>query len=492
MRLVAWNRRYQQLFEYPDGMLYVGRPVADLMRWNGERGEMGTGDIEAQIERRLEHLRAGLPHVFERVRANGQVIELLGRALPGGGYVTSYSDITDYKRVERELREVNETLEQRVELRTREAEAAQQSKTRFLAAISHDVLQPLHAARLFASAMRESDDSAEQSRLAMRVDASLRAAEELLDGLLDVSRLDAGVLLPQPADFDAADLLRDLAAQYAPSAAERGLGLRVHAPGVVPVRSDRRLLRRALQNFIGNALRYTQTGGVLLAARRRGNGFSLEVWDTGPGIPANHLEQIFEEFHRFDQPGERGQRGLGLGLSICQRISGVLGHPLHVRSEQGQGSVFGIRVAHAKTPLRTGAPPRMAMDTQDASLLGLRVLCVDNDPEILAGMRALLGRWGVEVTCASTVDDALSLTRDKPEVLLVDYHLHDRLDGLDTLDALRAACGNLPGALLTADGSDALKHGARLRGYQVLTKPIKPASLRAFLAAVRGQHPDAD
>ena len=260
----------------------------------------------------------------------------------------------------------------------------------------------------------------------------------------------------------------------------------MHAPGVVPVRSDRRLLRRALQNFIGNALRYTQTGGVLLAARRRGDGISLEVWDTGPGIPAHHLEQIFEEFHRFDQPGERGERGLGLGLSICQRISGVLDHPLHVRSEQGRGSVFGIRVPRASAPLRASAPPRMATDTQDASLHGLRVLCVDNDPEILAGMRALLGRWGVDVRCASTVDDALLLAAGQPEVLLVDYHLHDRLDGLDTLDALRAACGgDVPGALLTADGSDALKQAAQARGYRVLTKPMKPASLRAFLAAAR-------
>ena len=487
MRLVAWNRRYQQLFEYPDGMLYVGRPVADLMRWNAERGELGTGDIEAQIERRLEHLRAGLPHVFERVRANGQVIELLGRALPGGGYVTSYSDITDYKRVERELREVNETLEQRVELRTREAEAAQQSKTRFLAAISHDVLQPLHAARLFTSALHEGGNAEEQERLVSRVDASLRAAEELLDGLLDISRLDAGVLQPQLSDFDAADLLRELHAQYAPTAAQRGLSLRMYAPATLPVRSDRRLLRRALQNFIGNAVRYAQTGGVLLAARPRGDGISLEVWDTGPGIPSNHLEQIFEEFHRFDQPGERGQRGLGLGLSICQRISSVLDHPLQVRSDVGRGSVFSIRVPRACAPLAAAPPQRMAMDSHDASLHGLRVLCVDNDPEILAGMRALLGRWGVEVACASTVDDALLLSSHKPEVLLVDYHLHDRLDGLDTLDALRVECGDVPGALLTADGSDALKRNARLRGYRVLTKPIKPASLRAFLASVRTQ-----
>ena len=484
MRLVAWNGRYQHLFDYPDGMLYVGRPVADLMRWNAERGEMGPGDVEAHIARRLEHLRAGTPHVFERVRANGQVIEMLGRALPGGGYVTSYSDITDYKRVERELREVNETLEQRVELRTREAEAAQQSKTRFLAAISHDVLQPLHAARLFASALRESGDAGEQAHLAARMDASLRAAEDLLDGLLDVSRLDAGVLQPQWSDFDAVDLLRELHAQYAPTAAQRGLSLRVHAPEGLPVRSDRRLLRRALQNFLGNAMRYTHDGGVLLAARRRGDQVLLQVWDTGPGIPAAHLEQIFEEFRRYDQPGERGQRGLGLGLSICQRISSVLDHPLDVRSTVGRGSVFSIRVGRAARALPL-PPARPRIGATDASLAGLRLLCVDNDPEILAGMQALLGRWQVDAHCATTVDGALALAGTTPEVLLVDYHLHDRLDGLDTLDALRAACGPVPGALLTADGSDALKRAAASRGYLLLTKPIRPASLRAFLASVR-------
>ena len=191
MRLVAWNRRYQDMFGYPDGMLYVGRPVSDLIRWNAERGELGPGEVEAQVQRRIDHLRAGTPYVFERVRASGQVLEMRGQPLPGGGYVTTYSDVTDYKRAELALLEANETLEQRVELRTREAEAAQQSKVRFLAAVSHDVLQPLNAARLFTSALRESRDGGEQAHLAGRVDASLRAAEDLLDGLLDISRLDA-------------------------------------------------------------------------------------------------------------------------------------------------------------------------------------------------------------------------------------------------------------------------------------------------------------
>ncbi|RNF83794.1 hybrid sensor histidine kinase/response regulator [Montanilutibacter psychrotolerans] len=501
MRLVAWNRRYQELFDYPDGMLYVGRPVSDLIRWNAERGEMGDGVPEHQVDRRLEHMRAGSAHVFERVRASGQVIEMRGRPLPGGGYVTSYSDVTDYKRNEDALREVNETLEHRVEQRTREAEQAQQSKTRFLAAVSHDVLQPLNAARLFTSALRENSEPAEQVRLAERVDASLRAAEDLLDGLLDISRLDAGALRPELSDFDAGELLRELAAQYAPGAAGRGLQLRVRVPPMpLPVRSDRRLLRRALQNFLANALRYTRDGGALLAARvREGGAVELQVWDTGPGIPGHHLEQIFEEFRRFEQPGIGGERGLGLGLSICQRIARMLGHPLRVRSRLNHGSVFSIGVP-------PGGAPQVAPDAAtvtDASavghadsLAGLHVLCVDNDREILDGMRVLLERWHVTALTAATVDEALELMagRHDParvdaapiDVVLVDFHLHDRLDGLRVIDALRVRSGrSLPAALLTGDGSDALKLAARERGCTVLTKPVKPASLRAFLAAQR-------
>jgi Na+/proline symporter/signal transduction histidine kinase len=482
MRLVSWNRRYQQMFEYPDGMLYVGRPVADLIRYNAQRGELGGDvDIEAEVDKRIAYMRAGSPHVFERVRASGQVVEMRGQPLPGGGYVTSYSDVTDYKRAEAALREVNETLEQRVAARTREATAAQQSRTRFLAALSHDVLQPLNAARLFTSALRESGEPAEQKHLAERIDTSLRAAEELLDGLLDVSRLDAGALQPEFTEFDAGELLRQLAEQYAPMASARGIDLRLHLRPL-PVRSDRRLLRRVLQNFLANALRYTREGRIVLATRARGDGVELQVWDTGPGIPDHHLGQIFEEFMRYEQPTNWGEQGLGLGLSICQRISHILDQPLHVRSATGRGSMFSITAPRAHGPVAAVPRPRTGLPD---SLAGLRVLCVDNDSDILAGMAALLGRWEVEVLRAATVDEALAKMAGQPDVLLVDYHLHDRLDGLDTLDALRAGRPQLPGALLTADGSDALKQAARARGYRVLTKPIKPASLRAFLAAQR-------
>ncbi|HVK52940.1 MAG TPA: PAS domain-containing hybrid sensor histidine kinase/response regulator [Pseudoxanthomonas sp.] len=481
MRLVAWNRSYQVMFGYPDGMLYVGRPVADLIRYNAEKGELGEGDVDVQIGRRIAYMRAGSPHVFERVLSDGQIIEMRGQALPGGGYVTSYNDITDFKRAELALREANETLEQRVAERSQAAEAAQQSKTRFLAAISHDVLQPLNAARLFASALRDGEHDESQRHLAERVDASLRAAEELLDGLLDVSRLDAGGLRVEIVDFDAGELLRELAAQYAPIAAGRGLDLRVHAHRVA-VRTDRRLLRRVLQNFLANALRYTRQGRIVIGLRPRGDKVSLQVWDSGPGIPENHMRQIYEEFHRYQQPFDWGERGLGLGLSICQRISRLLGHHLDARSVVDRGSMFSIVVPRAanaslRAPSTRRAP---ALD----SLAGLKVLCVDNDHEILEGMRALLGRWQVDVLTALTVDEALQQVTQAPAVMLVDYHLHDRLDGLDTLDALRAACPcPIAGALLTADGRDELKQRARDRGYRLLTKPVKPASLRAFLAA---------
>jgi PAS domain S-box-containing protein len=492
MRLTAWNRRYQQLFGYPDGMLYVGRPVADLIRYNAERGELGEGDVEDQIERRIRYMRAGSPHVFERTRSDGKVVEMRGQALPGGGYVTSYNDITDYKRAEQALLEANETLEQRVAERSHEAELAQQSKTRFLAAISHDVLQPLNAARLFASALREHPtNSDEQRHLAERVDASLRAAEELLDGLLDVSRLDAGGLRPTIEDFDAGVMTRELAAQYAPIAASRGLQLQVYARPLW-VRSDRRLLRRVMQNFIANALRYTRSGRIVLGVRERGGQVELQVWDTGPGIPEHHMRQIFDEFHRYQQPFDWGEQGLGLGLSICQRISRLLEHDLNARSEVGRGSMFSILLPRIAARQGQPDPTAMAMRTRplqgDDSLAGLRVLCVDNDQEILDGMRALLGRWQVEVITASTVDQALQQLDARPDVVLVDYHLHDRLDGLETLDALQAASPvQIPGALLTADGRDELKQLARSRGYRLLTKPVKPASLRAFLSALHDQ-----
>ena len=484
MRLVAWNQRYQQIFNLPSGMLYVGRPIADLLRFAAKIDKtpiLNEQALEENTQKRLDLMRAGTSYSFQPILNNNRVIELRGRPLPGGGYVSSYTDVTEYKRVEKELLEINEHLEQRVAEHTQAVEKAQQSRTYFLTAVSHDVLQPINAARLFASALHESHEAREMQHLADRVDASLQAAEDLLEGLLDISQLETGALKPEITVFDGRQMLQDLLEQYAPLAKRRNLRLTIHMRPLY-IRSDQRLVRRVIQNFLANALRYTREGRVILSGRIRGEMVEFQVWDTGQGIPPHHLERIYDEFHRYEQNFDWGERGLGLGLSICQRISSLLELPLSAQSTLGKGSVFSIKAPLAKkedivTPLAKDK------STIDLPLQGLKVLCLDNDGEILLGMQTLLSKWGVEVITASTIDEALSKMSLEPHVLLVDYHLHDRLDGLDSLDALRENARHLHGALLTADGSDELRQQARQRGYLVLTKPVKPASLRSFLSA---------
>ncbi|RMW94611.1 response regulator [Allofranklinella schreckenbergeri] len=522
MRLVAWNRPYEQLFQYPSGMLYVGRDVGALIRYNLQHNPLGLpgfaqppADMQAEVDKRVALMRAGRSYTYVRELRDGRYIEMRGHPLPHGGYVTSYSDISDFKQAERELRNINETLEQRVAERSQELAAAHESRSRYLTAISHDVLQPVHAARLFAAALREEQQPQHMRHLAERVDASLNAAEDLLDGVLDISRLDAGAMRPQWQRFAIVPMLRELHAQYAPLAAQRQLQWRLACSQrqSLIVHSDPRLLRRVLQNFVANALRYTQRGGILLSARIQAGGLLVQVWDTGPGIPEGHLARIYEEFHRYQQVFDWDGRGLGLGLSICQRIGRLLDHPLSARSITGRGSVFAIavplveanapqppdhaapasrRLPGAAAPGSAAAPATAPAQASPADLKGMTVLCLDNDPEILQGMQTLLTRWGVQVRLASSVEQALQLARQTPRLhyMLLDYHLHESATGLDALALLRAIHPRVPAALVTADGSDELKQKASQRDCAVLTKPLKPATLRALLMAYAAGHSD--
>jgi len=497
MRLVAWNRRYLELFDYPDGMVYVGLPVADLIRWNAEHGECGPGEVDEHVAKRIRYMRAGSLHVFQRVRPDGTVIEMRGRALPGGGFVTTFTDVTAYKAVEQALIDANETLEQRVDDRTaelsealnataiarREAEAANASKTRFLAAASHDLLQPLNAARLFTSALRHHPNlDGEATQLAERIDASFRAAEDLLDALLDVSRLDAGSYRPEVAPFALADMFDSLKQQFALVAEQRGLSLRV-VPTAMAVRSDPQLLRRIVANFVSNALRYTCVGGVVVGVRRVGDDVRVEVWDSGPGIAEEQRARIFGEFQRLERPSPWGEKGLGLGLSICDRLAGILGHPLDLRSRMGHGSCFAITVPRANAVARKR---KASVARPGGEQLPLTVLCLDNDETILEGMQALLGRWGVDCRTAIDVEQAEAILRQtRVDLILADYHLAEGSNGLDALAHLASRVGTLPpAAMITADGSTELKQRARELGYPLLHKPVKPAALRALLVAL--------
>ncbi|OZB16812.1 MAG: histidine kinase, partial [Marinobacter sp. 34-60-7] len=494
-QLVVWNHRYLEMFHYPKGFVRVGRPVEDLMRYNLTNANLSARRIDDIIEDRCRKMREGKPMSYERQRPDGTVVRIDGSPIPGGGYVTTFQDITAMRRTEQALKETNIYLEQRVRERTQElqvineqmlkaksvAEQANQSKTRFLASASHDLLQPLNAARLFTSALSGKITQGDTRQLVEHIDSSLGAAEEIISTLLDISKLDAGALEPDIGVFPVNDLLKHLATEFAAIAKDQDLALHV-VPSSAWVRSDAKLLRRVVQNFLSNAIRYTASGKILLGCRRMKGYLRIEVWDTGPGMSEEQLGHIFEEFRRF-QHG-RDKKGLGLGLAIVDRISGMLNHPVSVHSVQGKGSGFAITVpSAAPDQSRIDAARAPTASRRVSSLGGLHVLCIDNDAAILHGMVALLGNWKCDVTAAESLEDALEkLEGQAPDIILADYQLDENRNGLDAMDSIRAELGGaIPGILITGYMAPEVREDAIERGYQVLYKPVKPAALRALV-----------
>ncbi|MBA4242862.1 MAG: hybrid sensor histidine kinase/response regulator [Pseudomonas sp.] len=505
LRLVAWNHRYLELFDYPDGLIYVGRPIAEIIRFNAERGMLGSGDVEENVAKRLYWMRQGTAHSYERVFPNGRVIELIGNPMPGGGFVMSFTDITEFREAERALKEANESLERRVAERTQElsklnqalteakahAEAANQSKTRFLAAVSHDLMQPLNAARLFSAALAHQDDAlpVEAQELVRHLDSSLRSAEDLITDLLDISRLENGRIAPDRHPFALASLFDTLAAEFGVLAAEQGIDLRVRGSRQW-VDSDIKLLRRILQNFLTNAFRYAK-GRVVLGVRREGEHLRLEVWDRGAGIPEDKRKVIFEEFKRLDSHQTRAEKGLGLGLAIADGLCRVLSHRLEVRSWPGKGSVFSVSVPLARKPApKPQGPATQAADGQP--LHGTQVICIDNEDSILTGMHSLLSRWGCQVwTARNRLECEHLLSEDvRPQLALIDYHLDEGETGTELMAWLRTRLGEpVPGVVISADGRPELVAEVHAAGLDYLPKPVKPAALRALLSrhlALRG------
>ncbi|MFN9583946.1 MAG: NahK/ErcS family hybrid sensor histidine kinase/response regulator [Pseudomonadaceae bacterium] len=498
LRLVAWNHRYLELFEYPEGLIYVGRPIAEIIRFNAERGMLGSGDLEENVAKRLYWMRQGTAHSYERVFPNGRVIELIGNPMPGGGFVMSFTDITEFREAERALKDANESLERRVAERTHElsklnqalteakahAEAANQSKTRFLAAVSHDLMQPLNAARLFSAALAHQDDALpnEAQELVRHLDSSLRSAEDLITDLLDISRLENGRITPDRHAFALSSLFDTLAAEFGVLAAEQGIDLRVHGSRQW-IDSDIKLLRRVLQNFLTNAFRYAK-GRVVLGVRREGGQLRLEVWDRGMGIPEDKRKVIFEEFKRLDSHQTRAEKGLGLGLAIADGLCRVLAHRLEVRSWPGKGSVFSVSVPLARKPApKPQGPAVPAVDGQP--LQGTQVICIDNEDSILTGMYSLLSRWGCQVwTARNRLECEHLLSEDvHPQLALVDYHLDEGETGTELMAWLRTRLGEpVPGVVISADGRPELVAEVHAAGLDYLPKPVKPAALRALLS----------
>lgn len=510
-RYLFTNRAYEQAFGI-DRNEVIGERVENVVPANV------THDRGPWMQRALNGERVSFEASLE---SNGSTRYMLVTYTPHFGangsilgFFSLYQDITERRLAEIALKETNEHLEERVRERTQAlseanvalrqenrvraeaeqalrhakqvAEEANASKTRFLAAASHDLLQPLNAARLFTSALSQQVDADDLKRTIGHIDNSLQAAEELLGTLLDISKLDAGALTPRRSHFALADIIHPLRAEFELMAEERGLDLAVVSTHCW-VDSDAQMLRRIVQNFLSNAIRYTQHGRVLLGCRRHGARLSIEVWDSGPGIPPDKLTEIFQEFRRLDQVSrhKESERGLGLGLSIADRMSRVLDHPVRVRSWVGIGTVFSVSVPLVPARAEPASVEKLSSRRASNKLAGAKILCIDNETLILEGMKAMLSGWGCEVYTAASIGSAKSVLRRlerEPDAILADYHLDNEVTGIMALETLAERLeGAVPSIVITADRTDEVAEEIRRAGAQLLLKPVRPAALRALL-----------
>ncbi|AXR07811.1 PAS domain-containing hybrid sensor histidine kinase/response regulator [Salinimonas sediminis] len=513
LNLVAWNKKYTTLYRYPEGLLTVGAPIEKLVRYNAEQGEFGPGDVADHIEKRMEHLRTGTPHRFTRQRSDGRVIEMVGNPLPGGGFVTSFNDITGHIEIQQALEESNVDLEARIKKRTEEvhsinaelrleierrseaekelirarkvAEDANASKTRFLALASHDVLQPLNAAKLYVSALQEAPLPAQVKDTINKLEHSVSSSEALIGTLLDIARLDQGEMKPTIEAVHLPTLLGPIVDEIRMRAQEKGLLLKVSIHDCWAM-ADNTYLYRVAQNLLSNAVKYTMRGKVLLTVRVAQDKVTLRVYDTGVGISQEQQVLIFSDFYRTNDSLEHG---VGLGLGVVRRLSAGMHCEVDVNSRPGHGSCFTLTLPKAtERQLAPRAKPLRA-----STFKGLRVLCVDDQQENLDAMRTLLEKWGINVVLADNWDDAITQADIfSPQILLMDYQLDETRNGLELIDAIRQHLNIiLPATLITANQDDALLRRAKEQGVNYLSKPLKPARLRALLQSMTRYIKDA-
>ncbi len=491
LNLVVWNDNYLKMFNYPESMIYVGKPIRLVFEYSAERGDFAGKDAAVEIAKRIKYLQQRSKYTTVRETVSGVILKATGVPMPDGGFVTTYEDITESVNAAKLLREANEELETRVQERTLELEAITKelerntrSKTHFLAAASHDLLQPINAARLFTHSISErSNDPSEVARLSKSIDQSLTTANELLRALLDISKLDAGGIEPEPKVLSVQEFLRGIESEMQASANDKQVSLTVDASPLF-IFSDRQLLFSVMLNLVANALRYTPEGGrvALRAFRSELGRVKISVVDSGLGIAKEHLDHIFTEFYQVNDGKRRSSRGLGLGLSIVKRICSLLEVDFDVKSEVGKGSTFSITLPETKSlPSMTRSvdnkPPMM-----DMKLIGTRVLCLDNDDNVLAAMETLLEGWGCEVSCVVSYEEAKQQFDDNEyDVVLADYRLDGDATGLDFLEKCRGSSKPLQGVLITAEQDKTLKNKAADNDLLYMAKPIEPAALKSLM-----------
>lgn len=534
--LEAERNRYKWLFEHAvhgifqasltEGLRTANPALARMLGYdNPQQVLWDFSDLATHLfvggAAELELIRAVLVHepgLFgyetQLRRKDGSIIDVLMNLLlkpdEAGLFEGFVADISERKHAQQRLQAMNEQLEQRVSARTAElelanlelqqqiiarelteqalreardaAEEASHSKDKYLAAASHDLLQPLNAARLLISTLRERSLPAAEKYLVERSHLALEGAEDLLTDLLDIARLDQAAIRPDIEVYSLAELLGPLASEFQPVAEAAGLALRTRIPNY-SLRTDLRLLTRILRNFLSNACRYTERGGMLLGVRKRGEFLWVQVCDSGRGIAEDQLPNIFLEFNQLNVGRAAERKGVGLGLAIVERIAGILDCPIEVRSQLGRGSVFSIRI-----PLAAAREPQAVVPALRATLVdplpGRRLLVLDNELSILHSMSALLQQWGCEVLTAMDHDEALQVLEGRaPDIILADFHLDHGVTGCQVVQALREHFDQpLAAVMITADRSDQYRGDLQRLGMPLLNKPVKPGKLRAVLS----------
>lgn len=500
--LLIANTRFGDLLTLPIAMTAVGTPIdqiIDVLR-NNAIGSMLQSERFVSLQRYLRrhhNLRTRVRHV------NGQMLDIDIRPMPDGGFIVNVVDVTaEFQATEMlearvrertvELTQANERLrkqhehqacvEEDLRIANAEVENAMISKTKFFAAASHDLLQPVNAAKLFISTLLEQSQGTELQQTADRLDGSFRSIEGLLHALLDIARLEATDTHLVATTFPLAEVLRGIEEDWNALALSKGLDLRiVHSS--LWVESDQLYLTRSIQNFVDNAIQYTQSGRVLVGCRRRGKHAVIEVWDTGVGISETDQGQIFKEFTRIGNASAAGQ-GMGLGLSIVERACRHLGHRVAVRSHPGKGSVFSIELPIAE-PVFADLRPILKDGMTPTAQMDLIVTLVENDPGVLLAMTQKLESWGASVLAAESTLQAVDMVTElgmAPDIVLADYQLNGDDNGITAIKTLRKAMGqDLPCIMITANYDDRIKEAGIANGFSVLTKPVQLPRLRSLM-----------
>ena len=488
--LAGWNQRLGTLLKMPLSKFQLGSHFDHFLRRFSPDFSFGDPLDEARLSE--WGLRSGVRPAlqFELRRGTGLILDVFAQGMPDGGFVMSFTDVTSERAAIEGLSRANETLEARVMERTLEledalvnAERANASRSRFVAATSHDLLQPLSAAKLFIASIAD-DGVVPTARIVLeKAQNALDSVEDILGALLDISKLESGRAAVSVGPVSFAKMLARLNDEFGAIAASKGLRLTVMSSSAV-VLSDPAYMRRILQNLIGNAIRYTESGRVLVGVRRRGSVIRVEVHDTGPGIPDSEQDNIFKEFHRLNARASASE-GMGLGLAIVERACALLGHPLGLTSEIGRGSCFMVQVPLAKAGEGSFEGPQHTPPASRAMMQDRIVFLVENDEDLRRAMRLLLEKWGVSVLESANGEDALALIDELgilPDCFLIDHQLGDGMSGLALIETLRTRHGDLPLRLVTARRTPDLRVQCAAAGIEMMMKPIDARALEQFVA----------